>query len=170
MLLACVDRDTTPALRGLAAEVISRAKFDRKQLNELIASLKKVSPLDLDRVLTTFAQTKDDEIGKNLIAALNTPEVRSALRVDGVKERIKHFGPAVQAEGEKLYAVLNADFAKQRTKLDETFKSLKAGDIRRGQAVFNSTKTSCIACHTIGYVGGKIGPDLTAHRRHPHGA
>ena len=27
--------------------------------------------------------------------------------------------------------------------------------------MFNSTKTSCIACHTIGYVGGKQGPDLT---------
>jgi putative heme-binding domain-containing protein len=39
--------------------------------------------------------------------------------------------------------------------------TLPAGDIRRGQAVFNSAKTSCRACHTIGYVGGKIGPDLT---------
>ena len=55
----------------------------------------------------------------------------------------------------------NADYEQQRTKLDEAAKNLPAGDIRRGQAVFNSTKTSCIACHTIGYVGGKHGPDLT---------
>jgi putative heme-binding domain-containing protein len=38
---------------------------------------------------------------------------------------------------------------------------LKPGDIRRGQLVFNSPKTQCIACHKVGYVGGLIGPDLT---------
>jgi putative heme-binding domain-containing protein len=120
-----------------------------------------VSPLDLDRVLTAFAQTKDDAIGRPLVAALNDPALRSSLRADQVKERIKHFGPAVQKEAEKLYAALNAEYEQQRAKLDEVAKNLKPGDVRRGQAVFNSTKTSCIACHTIGYVGGKIGPDLT---------
>jgi putative heme-binding domain-containing protein len=161
ILVSCVERDTIPSLRGLAAEVISRTKFEPKQLNELIANLHTVGPLDLDRVLAAFAQTKDDSIGQKLIAALNTSELRPSLRVDGIKERIKHFGPSVQADAEKLYAVLNADLAKQREKLDEAAKTLKSGDIRRGQAVFNSTRTSCIACHTIGYVGGKIGPDLT---------
>jgi putative heme-binding domain-containing protein len=39
--------------------------------------------------------------------------------------------------------------------------SLKGGDIRRGQAVFNSTKAACAACHAIGYLGGNVGPDLT---------
>jgi putative heme-binding domain-containing protein len=33
--------------------------------------------------------------------------------------------------------------------------------VRRGQAVFNSTKTACVACHAIGYLGGNVGPDLT---------
>ena len=27
--------------------------------------------------------------------------------------------------------------------------------------MFNSPKTQCIACHNLGYVGGKTGPDLT---------
>jgi putative heme-binding domain-containing protein len=27
--------------------------------------------------------------------------------------------------------------------------------------VFNSPKVACISCHSIGYLGGKIGPDLT---------
>ena len=35
------------------------------------------------------------------------------------------------------------------------------GDIRRGQAVFNSPKTACSSCHAIGYLGGRVGPDLT---------
>jgi putative heme-binding domain-containing protein len=39
--------------------------------------------------------------------------------------------------------------------------SLKDGDVRRGQLVFNSAKAACASCHAIGYLGGKIGPDLT---------
>jgi len=38
---------------------------------------------------------------------------------------------------------------------------LKDGDIRRGQLIFNSQKAACSACHTVGYLGGKVGPDLT---------
>jgi putative membrane-bound dehydrogenase-like protein len=161
LILNNLDRENSAQNRGLASTVLSKAKLTPEQLNDVIAALPKVSPLELDRVLTAFAQTKDDAIGLKLVAALSAPELRSSLRADGVKERIKHFGPAVQKEAEKLYVALNADYEQQRAKLDETVKTLKVGDIRRGQAVFNSTKTSCIACHTIGYVGGKIGPDLT---------
>ena len=39
--------------------------------------------------------------------------------------------------------------------------SLGEGDIDRGQAVFRSSKAACTSCHRIGYVGGRIGPDLT---------
>jgi putative membrane-bound dehydrogenase-like protein len=146
---------------SLAIEILSKARLTPDQLNALIAVLPKVGPLELDRTLTAFAQTKDEAIGFKLVAALDTPELRPSLRVDGVKERIKHFPMTVHKAAEKLYAALNAEYEQQRTKLDEMSKALTAGDIRRGQAVFNSVKTSCIACHTIGYVGGKIGPDLT---------
>ncbi len=45
--------------------------------------------------------------------------------------------------------------------MNELLAQLKEGDIRRGQAVFNSPKTACATCHTMGYLGGKVGPDLT---------
>ena len=38
---------------------------------------------------------------------------------------------------------------------------MQGGDVRRGQVVFNSVKAACSSCHTIGYMGGKVGPDLT---------
>jgi putative heme-binding domain-containing protein len=56
---------------------------------------------------------------------------------------------------------LDADAAKQKAHLEQLLTSLKGGDIRRGQAVFNSTKAACSSCHAIGYLGGNVGPDLT---------
>ncbi len=161
MLLAGISENLPPNLRGFAAEVLSKAKLQPAQLEALIAVLPRVGPLELDRVLGAFAQTKDDAIGMKLLAALSSAELRPSLRADGVKERIKHFGPGVQKEAEKLYVALNADYVQQRAKLEEMSKSMPAGDVRRGQAVFNNQKHSCIVCHTIGYVGGKIVPDLT---------
>src|SRR5205823_3867336 len=49
----------------------------------------------------------------------------------------------------------------QQARLEELLGLMKGGDIARGQAVFNSQKTACMVCHSIGYVGGKTGPDLT---------
>jgi putative membrane-bound dehydrogenase-like protein len=161
VVIGALHHDQPAAIRGLAADVLSKAKLRPNQLDALITQLPNFSPLDFDRVLGAFAQTKDEAIGLKLVAVLNDANVRPALRADGVMERIKHFGPTVQKEAEKLYAVLNADYEQQKAQLDEIAKTLKPGDVRRGQAVFNSSKTSCIACHTVGYVGGKQGPDLT---------
>jgi putative heme-binding domain-containing protein len=54
------------------------------------------------------------------------------------------------------------DLAKQKERLEDLLQSVtKGGDIRRGQAVFMSTKAACASCHQFGYLGGNIGPDLT---------
>ena len=67
----------------------------------------------------------------------------------------------MQAEAEKLYAELAEARKGEREKLEKMLAELKPGDIRRGQLVFNTAKTQCIACHKVGYVGGTVGPDLT---------
>jgi len=84
------------------------------------------------------------------------------LTVDAIKQRLAKYSPAVQANALKLYAEINADYEQQSARLEETLHALQAGDYRRGQAIFNSARVSCRNCHTIGYVGGKIGPDLTS--------
>jgi putative membrane-bound dehydrogenase-like protein len=161
LLLAHLDSDQPIKLRGAAADVLSQAKLTKDQLLQLAERLPQVGPLEIDRVLNAFAQSGDDAIGQKVLSALSGPAVRAYVRVDGVQQRLKKYSPAVQKEAEKLYALLNADFAEQQNRLNEVDRSLPTGDIRRGQAIFNSAKTSCLACHNIGYVGGKIGPDLT---------
>jgi putative heme-binding domain-containing protein len=33
--------------------------------------------------------------------------------------------------------------------------------VRRGREVFFGSKAACSSCHSVGYTGGKVGPDLT---------
>jgi putative heme-binding domain-containing protein len=40
--------------------------------------------------------------------------------------------------------------------------ALKAGDPARGEQVYRRAELGCVLCHSIGGVGGKVGPDMTS--------
>ncbi|MBI1914823.1 MAG: HEAT repeat domain-containing protein [Planctomycetes bacterium] len=156
-----VKADQPGATRSLAADVLSKARLTREQLVTLAGSLKSVGPIELDRLVDAFAKSSDERVGQALVAALKTSPALVSLRVETLKPRLAKFGAAVGRQAEELYAALDVGAAEQRSQLEKMLGSLKGGDVRRGQAVFNSQKTACVSCHAIGYVGGKIGPDLT---------
>src|SRR5262249_29073156 len=118
-------------------------------------------PLEAERLLDAFTQSTNDEVGLAVVAALSASPAKASLRVAALRPRLEKYGPAVQREAERLYATLDEDAAKQQARLEQMLASLLPGDVRRGQAVFNGQKAVCSACHAVGYVGGKVGPDLT---------
>jgi putative heme-binding domain-containing protein len=96
-----------------------------------------------------------------MIAALETSKGRASVRADVLRPRLAKYPESVQKKGEALLASLDANAARQAQRLEDLLGGVAGGDIRRGQLVFNSGKTACLSCHAIGYLGGKIGPDLT---------
>ena len=148
--------------RGSAASALAKAKLDSEQLLSLTDSIKAAGPLEISKLLGAFDHASSEAIGLRLVAALNESKGRSGLRVDLVKPLLEKFPAMVQEQGQLLLAKLNVDLAKQKAHLEELLSSMPKGDIRRGQAIFNSPKTACASCHKIGYVGGLVGPDLTS--------
>lgn len=148
-------------LRSSAADVLARSKLTLPQLAALTEVFQSAGPLEADRLLPAYKESADEVVGLKLVSALKEAPVLTALRIDAVKASLAKFPTPVQARAEELYAIINVDAAKQKEKLESLLASLKPGDIRRGQAVFNSTKAACAACHPFGYLGGNVGPDLT---------
>ena len=149
------------SLRSLAADVLARAVLTPEQLAKLTESFQVTGPLEADRLLPAFKDSTDEAVGLKLIAALKDSPAVSGLRIDAIKAAIAKFPPSVPEQAEQLYVLINVDLTKQRAKLETLLASLKDGDIRRGQAVFHSSKAACAACHPFGYLGGNVGPDLT---------
>jgi putative heme-binding domain-containing protein len=96
-----------------------------------------------------------------MIAALDRSQARSTLRADVLRATLAKYPPPVQRAGEVLLTSVNVDGTQQAARLDELLSAAQNGDVARGQTVFNSTKAACLSCHAIGYIGGRVGPDLT---------
>jgi putative heme-binding domain-containing protein len=156
-----LDRERTVMARTTAADVLARSRLSAEQLARLADRLRSAGPLEVDRLLSAFEQSTDDELGTTLVNALANSSALASLRVDSIKAHLAKFGPAVQKLAETLYARLNVDASRQKARLDQLAAALTAGDVRRGQLIFHSEKAACYSCHAIGYRGGNVGPDLT---------
>jgi putative membrane-bound dehydrogenase-like protein len=153
--------DQVLAIRAAAAGTLERATLDRAQLLALTESLTTIGPLELPRVLRAFDNGNDEALGLAMIASIEQSRARSSVRAEVLRARLAKYPKSVQAAGEAFLSSMNVDSVKQAKRLDELLATLQGGDVRRGQTVFNSPKVACTSCHTIGYQGGKLGPDLT---------
>jgi putative heme-binding domain-containing protein len=152
----------TVGVRSSAAAVVAKAKLSEAQLQALTGVLKNLGPLEVPKVLPAFERFPTEALGLQLIAALKESKGVAALRGEVLRPRLTNFPEVVQQKGEELLASLNVDGAKQKAHLESLLAEVHGkGDVRRGQAIFNSAKAACISCHAIGYQGGKVGPDLT---------
>lgn len=156
-----LGKDDSGSVRSAALDVLSRARLSGGQLLELAALLPTLAPAEVVKLLPAFEKSKDEDVGLELVAALRKEKIRAGVRVEIVKPILDKYPKAVRDEAEKLYALLAAARKDETAKLERLLKELPAGDVRRGQLVFNGSKGQCSACHKIGYVGGLVGPDLT---------
>ncbi len=147
--------------RAAAADTISAAALSAEQLGDLLAHVGTAGPLEVDKLLAAYEKRPDEALGLALVATLKKSPSLTSLRIDLIKTHLAKFSSAVQKAAEELYALINADIAQQSERLEQMLPKMSGGDIRRGQQVFHGTKAVCNACHAVGYVGGKTGPDLT---------
>jgi putative membrane-bound dehydrogenase-like protein len=161
LLRTAVEPGQPISIRSTAAAIIEKSTFDRIQLNTLASSLQSAGPLELPRLLRPFASANDEATGFAMIAALKQSAGRSSVRPDVLRPVLAKYPASVQTAGETLLASVTQDAANQLRRLEELLPTLQGGDVIRGQAVFNNPKAACYSCHAIGYMGGRIGPDLT---------
>jgi len=160
-LRQCLAASKPLAVRSAAATTLARAKLSNSQLSALFTDIKAADSLQLPKLLSAFSRSKDEMLGAQLIQCVSQASARASLRPETVTAALTNFPASVREQAQPLITSLNADAAKEKQRIDEMLGSLTGGDIRRGQAIFNSEKTACSSCHAIGYLGGNVGPDLT---------
>lgn len=151
----------SPATRSTAATILGRSVLNDAQLVGLAESLRESGPLEISRLLTAFDQSTNEVVGLKWVSELKEAKALSGLRADMLRPRLAKYPRSVQEAGEELVNRLNANAAQEHARLETLLAELRGGDIRRGQLIFNGTRAACATCHQVGYMGGKVGPDLT---------
>ena len=160
-LLSHTDSSKPVPVRSAASRSLAGAPLDSGQQLQLAKVLRDAGPLELPVLLRAFEQGGDRELGEALMESLENARSLANLRTDVLEAALAKFPEPIRQRGEELLATLDVDRAQQKEHLEELLASLAEGDVDRGQAVFRSSKAACSSCHRIGYLGGRIGPDLT---------
>ena len=161
LMVRALNASNPPLVRINAATVASRAKLTEAQALALADNLPLLGPLELSRILSAFDGVTSEDVGLKLVAKLKECKALGGIPADALRTRFTKCPASVQKEAEPLLAQLNVDLPARKARLDEIATNLSHGDHRRGQNIFNGTKTACSTCHAVGYLGGQIGPDLT---------
>ncbi len=127
----------------------------------LLERLPEASPLELRTLLSVIARAANAESAKGLAVALRESPLVKVMPHAELTDLFKRSGPEIKSVIEAYQAEFSQSFAKQREALLTLERELPPGDRVHGLQVFRSAKAACSACHSIGYVGGKIGPDLS---------
>jgi putative membrane-bound dehydrogenase-like protein len=164
LLLRRIDPGLVAVERGAAAGVLAGARLTQDQLLRLADAMKLVGPMEMNRLLDAFSGTTNEAVGLAWVAALEASRARSSLRTDVLRQRLDAFPRSVQDAGQELLAKLDVNAEEQNARLTRLLEELSGirADVRRGQTIFNSPQTACATCHAIGYLGGRLGPDLTS--------
>ena len=151
------------ASRANAAKLLASAKLTPAQLSQLADQIPTLGPLELNKVIPAFSASGsiDPTIARLLIDRLAAAPAVTGLRTDVFRALGAVLPPAVQPRLQEISALLKVDVTKQQQHVDQLLAELRGGDIRRGQLVFNDPRFTCATCHSIGYAGGTLGPDLT---------
>jgi putative membrane-bound dehydrogenase-like protein len=156
-----VASDNPLEFRSLAADLLARGRLKEEQLAAVCQLIGEVGPLEIERVLTALKQSQDPQLGRAALKSLSNASVTQSVPTAQLVAVFANFPDDVRGEAAELVESLAKSREASLAALDATMTALPVGDIRRGQKVFHGTKTSCIACHSLGYLGGKVGPDLT---------
>lgn len=148
-------------LRNDAASVLAVAQLNATQLSALADMVSKLGPLELNKVVPAFTHSIDAATADKLLNGLAQSKAVSGLRRELFKTLAASLPPAAQPRAQQVFELLHVDIAKQKQHIEDLVRELAGGDVRRGQLVFNNPKFACSTCHSIGYAGGHIGPDLT---------
>ncbi len=155
-----IERDVTN--RSLAVDILRSTPLDSDQLKQLAGRLPKIGTMELRPLLELFASSQDAEVGSSLIDSLLVSPAATSLPTDRLNSILSGYGDGIAPKANELLTRIEEENRSKMQRVDSIMALLPKADIRRGLRVFQSSTAACIACHRRAYLGGDVGPDLSA--------
>jgi len=146
---------------SIAEATLARVNLLPNAAMMLIEKLASVSPLYLQTTIDAVLRCKNPELDGLLLKQLVLLPSLKSLAIDRLMNGLRERPDSVKEEWKSAMEAISRppqDIAKN---LDDWLARLPAGDAARGYQVFRSSKAACSGCHQVGYIGGRLGPELS---------
>ena len=152
--------DTPGELRGFAVEILSSAAANQTLMKAMIAALPQTGPAELQQLLPVVCRSASESFVDDLLTSLEKSPFAVTLSEKFLRTELAGISPAAPDRAAELFRRIHQDRDIRRARMERVLTKMETADERRGQSIFHSSKTSCIVCHQMGYLGGNIGPGL----------
>ena len=149
-------------LSSLADAAISKSIFNLESAQVLVGNLDKVPSLHLQTAIDALLRSGSPEIDQSLVAKLPQVPAIKTLSVEKVLASVNGRPEEFKKQWAAMMQAATRPPENIADELDAWLKRLPAGDAKRGYQVFSNKKAACSSCHQIGYVGGRLGPELSS--------
>ena len=159
-----IEQLTAPESKwaNLADAALSRSRLNVESAHVLLAVLDQVPSLYLQTAIDALLRCSNAEIDQALVEKLPFVPALKTLAVEKVIASVNGRPDEVK---KKWAAMIQAAIRPPENiaeELDSWLKRLPPGDAKRGYQIFSNAKAACSSCHQIGYVGGRLGPELSS--------
>ena len=150
-----------PETSAAACRALAHAKLTTRQRTQLAGALPLLGPIAFNTLLRVFENEPSPELVTPLLTALETSPAAASVPPARLTALFALYGEQAVERGALLVNRLSPTRESQVARMEELLATLPSGNPLQGLQTFRSTKAACSTCHRIGYVGGRIGPDLS---------
>ncbi|MCR9292621.1 MAG: c-type cytochrome [bacterium] len=140
---------------------LARFKLSARQARRLASMIDTADATELPDLLKAISKAGEDELDKAVVTRLYALPVARTLNEGALQSLYRNRGAELQKLAKETDAVLQLAPKNVQAAVQQVLESLPQGDAVRGLQVFRSRLANCSACHQMGYLGGKTGPELT---------
>jgi putative heme-binding domain-containing protein len=128
---------------------------------ELLRLIPQLSSSDLLMAIEVIASAEREDLDRQMLLELAKIRAARGLPSGSLVSVYRRRPDALRSLAEQVSLDLARTDPDVQAQVQTVLKSLPAGDAVRGLSLYHSTKVNCGGCHQMGYLGGKIGPELT---------
>ena len=144
------------------AEVaLSRSTITKESANQLLQSLAQIPPLQLQSAIDALLRCEDASIDLAILEMLTNVQATKTLAAERLMASVSKRSDELKNKWTIMLQKVMAPPDDIVQSLDAWLERLPKGDAVRGYQVFRSAKAACSSCHQVGYIGGRLGPELS---------
>ena len=154
---AIVSREEPISSQSVSA--LPHVRLHQPATEFLLSKLETIAPLQLEEVVLAILRSSPDS--SPLLNKFSSLPAAKSVSTDRILQNLKSHPTEIQKQWRATLERIQAPPEDIAQAVDDWIGKLPEGDPIRGYHVFRDNKSACSACHRVGYVGGRIGPELT---------